>query len=64
MAEENTIATNNENTKEEALESLKEMMGDEEKNDIDTTSFLWGMAAGAAITGATIFIYNKFFSED
>ena len=66
MAENTQQNTNTEISKEEAIKLMKELMGSEDKKEegIDTASFLWGMAAGAAITGASIYVYNKFFNED
>jgi len=66
MAENtNTQNTNTEVSKEEAMGLLKQLMGSEDKKEgIDTQSFLWGMAAGAAVTGISIYVYNKFFNED
>ena len=65
MAQEN-IQQNTEISKEEALSLLKEMMGgkDQKEDKIDTQSFLLGVAAGAIITGISIYTYNKIFSED
>jgi len=67
MAQENTQNTqqNTEVSKEEALSLLKGLMGGDKKEDkIDTQSFMLGMAAGAAVTGISIYVYNKFFNED
>ena len=65
MENTTTNTQNTETTKEETHSLLEELKGDKDKKEgIDTTSFLYGMAAGAAITGVTIFIYNRFFNGD
>jgi len=64
MAENTNAQQNTETTKEETMSLLEELKGDEEKEGINTKSFLLGMAAGAAITGTAIFLYNRFFNGD